>query len=234
MTDQADDKLLFGASDRIELIATIVMALAAILTAWSAFQSAKWSGVQATSFSQAGAARTESTRFDTKAGQQTGIDVAIFTSWLDALNADMSSGAIELTPGTVYEPTEDILSGFLFDRVRDEFRPAFEAWLVEFAEDPETAPPTPFEMDEYVNQNAVEAQRFQDEAEQLAQEAASANQNSDDYVLGTVEFALVIFFAGISSKLVAKRNRYIAISAAIVLFLVGLTAVIGLPRVPIL
>ena len=35
-----------------------IMAVAAILTAWTAFQSAKWSGVQATKFAGKGANRT--------------------------------------------------------------------------------------------------------------------------------------------------------------------------------
>lgn len=39
---------------RVEFIATIILAVAAVLTAWTALQSAKWSGDQATKFSQAG------------------------------------------------------------------------------------------------------------------------------------------------------------------------------------
>ena len=149
MTEEKSGGFL-ATSDRVELIATIIMALAAIFTAWAAFQSAKWSGEQATSFSKAGAARTESTRFDTRAGQLAGIDVALFTSWLDALNTDANTGAIEFGPGVLYEPTEGTLSGFLFERMRDEFRPAMDAWLVLFAEDRTTAPATPFAMPEYV------------------------------------------------------------------------------------
>ena len=74
MTEEKEKVSLFDTSDRVELLATIIMALAAIFTAWAAFQSAKWSGEQATSFSKAGATRTESTRFDTRAGQLTSID----------------------------------------------------------------------------------------------------------------------------------------------------------------
>ena len=120
MTNQQDDKLILGSSDRVELVATIIMALAAIFTAWAAFQSATWSGEQATPFSRAGATRTESTRFDTRAGQQTGVDVAIFISWLDALNTDAREGLIEIGTGEVYPPTDGTLSGFLFERVREE------------------------------------------------------------------------------------------------------------------
>ena len=64
----------------LELAATILMAIAAVLTAWTAFQSSKWSGVQAIEFSEAGAARTESTVFSTRAGQQALVDISGFTN----------------------------------------------------------------------------------------------------------------------------------------------------------
>ena len=199
MTDSKDAGLL-ASTNRVELIAVIIMALAAIFTAWAAFQSAKWSGEQATSFSQAGAARTESTRFDTRAGQEAGVDVAIFTSWLTALNADVNAGLIEFDNTQVYQPTDGTLSGFLFERVRPEFEPAFDAWLVLYAADRLTAPPTPFAMEEYVLANAVEADHLQTVADGFADDAGKANQNSDDYVLTVVAFALVLFFGGGSSR----------------------------------
>jgi hypothetical protein len=231
LDEMSDEKLVFGASDRVELLATVLMALAAIFTAWAAFQSAKWSGEQATSFSRAGAARTESTRFDTRAGNDTGIDVAVFTSWLSALQTDANSGAIEFKPGVLYTPTDGSLSGFLFQRVRPEFRPAFDAWVVAFSEDRDHAPPTPFVMEEYVLANALEAQRLQDVADQHADDAAVANQTSDDYVLTVVAFALVLFFGGISSKLGEKRNRYLTIGSALLLFSGATWVLFALPKI---
>ena len=228
--DQEQTKL-FGTSDRVELVATVVMAMAAIFTAWAAFQSAKWSGEQATSFSKAGAARTESTRFDTKAGQEIGIDVAIFTSWLDALNSDVSNGVIDFGPGVLYVPTEGTLSGFLFERVRAEFRPAFDEWLVLFAADRTTAPPTPFAMDEYVVANAVEAERLQQVADDFAAAAGEANQTSDDYVLTVVAFALVLFFGGVSSKLANDRNSLLAVIIATAMFIGATLILFTLPRI---
>ena len=221
----------FFSNDRVELVATVIMALAAIFTAWAAFESAKWSGEQATAFNKAGASRTESTRFDTVAGQQAGVDVAIFTSWLDALNSDVVNGSITLNPGEVYEPVDGTLSGFLFERVRDEFRPAFEAWLVLYAADRATAPSSPFEMEEYVLANAVEADRLQGVADQFAADAAKANQNSDDYVLTVVAFALVLFFSGVSSKLASERNSNLATGLALILFVGASIVLFSLPKI---
>ena len=60
----------------LELAATVLLAVAAIMTAWAGFESAKWGGVQATLFSEAGANRTESTRFSTLAGQLAQVDIS--------------------------------------------------------------------------------------------------------------------------------------------------------------
>ena len=51
-----------GWPDFISLFAVVLMSLTAVLTAWTGFQSAKWSGVQAIAFSEAAALRTESVR----------------------------------------------------------------------------------------------------------------------------------------------------------------------------
>jgi hypothetical protein len=231
MTKEEKQTKLFGTSDRVELLATIVLALAAIFTAWAAFESAKWSGEQATNFSRAGAARTESTRFDTRAGQLAGVDVAVYMSWLDAFNSDRRDGFISFGPGDLYEPTDGTLSGFLFERMRAEFAPAMDAWLVAFSEDQETAPPTPFAMKEYVLADGLEAQRLQQEADDLAALAGQANQNSDDYVLTVVAFALVLFFVGVSSKLNNSRNSFLAVIIATVMFIGATIVLFSLPKI---
>lgn len=217
-------------NDRIELIATVLLAVAAILTAWSAFQSAKWSGMQSIHFSEAGAARTESTRFDTRAGQLVQIDVGLWTQWVSALSADLDSGAVVLDNASEYEPTPGTLSGFLFVRFRDEFKPAVAAWLATDPVDDPDAPPSPFAMEEYVVADAVTADELSVKAEASATEARASNQNSDNYVLTAVLFATVLFFAGISSKLAQRRNRVIAVGIGVILVVVAAGILIGLPK----
>ena len=76
-----------GHRGRIEVVATVLLAVAAVLTAWTTFESTKWGGVQADSYSRGGALRTESTRFATFAGQQAQVDIALFMGWLTAATA---------------------------------------------------------------------------------------------------------------------------------------------------
>jgi hypothetical protein len=221
----------FDTSNRVELVATIIMSLAAIFTAWAAFQSAKWSGEQAIAFAEAGAARTESTRFDTRAGQVTSIDVATFTNWINALNEDLASGAVDLTGQTTYEPTPGTLSGFISERFRQEFRPAFEAWTEAFLADRANAPPTPFSMEEYVLADQLRAEELVVEAEEHVARARQNNQNSDNYVLTVVAFALVLFFSGVSSKLESPKNSLIAIVVGSVVFVGGTVVILILPKI---
>jgi hypothetical protein len=230
MSETRDESLLFGASDRIELIATIVMAAAAILTAWAAFQSAKWSGVQAVEFSKANASRIESTRFDTRAGQLASIDVDVFLSWLEAVNDEVERG-LEVVGPDGYVPLEGTLSSVYFERMRDEFRPALEAWLKSRPLSDPDAPATPFITDAYQLEDAVAASAKLEEAGQHTEDALQANQNSDNYVLTAVALALAIFFGGVSSKLASPRNRWITISLGALIFLGAAVTLAILPKV---
>jgi hypothetical protein len=230
MAADSEERLVLGASDRIELLATIVMAAAAILTAWAAFQSAKWSGIQAIEFSKANAARIESTRLDTRAGQLTSIDVNVFLSWLEAVNNELNDGLPVVTEDG-YEPIEGTLSSFFYDRMRDEFKPALEAWLDSKPLANPDAPATPFATEDYRLADAEAADAKLDEAGQHTDLALQANQNSDNHVLTAVALALAIFFGGVSSKLAAQRNRWIAIGLATVIFIGAAITLGALPKV---
>lgn len=214
---------------RIELIATVVMAVAAILTAWAAFQSAKWSGIQAIEFSQGNASRVESTRADARAGQLTSIDVDVFLDWLAAIDTEIQAG--EQVPGAGYQPVEGSLSAVYYQRMRDELRPALDAWLASRPLVNPEAPKTPFELEQYVLADAREAQRLQREASEHTDAALTANQNSDNHVLTAVALALVIFFAGVSSKVMSVRNRRVTLAVSMVVLVGAGVTLAMLPKV---
>ena len=231
----AEEKSFLGfqTSDRVELVSTIILAIAAILTAWTAFQAGKWSGVQSIRFSEAGAARTESTRFSTLAGQQAQVDAALFVDWVTALDNDARIGVITpIGSAAAYQPTTGTLSGFLFLRMRDEFVPALEAWLATNPTHNPDAPATPFEMPQYQLAAQAEAERLQEEAGQRSTEARQANKNGDNYVVMTVLFATVLFFAGISGKMALRRNRILVLTLGVVLLVAAAIVVATLPIEP--
>ena len=213
--DAAVDIGPFRFQSRLELLATVVLAVATVLTAWSAFQSGKWSGVQATAFSEAGASRTESTRASTIGGQLATIDVTLFSQWADAVSND-----------------NVLLADFWFERFRDEFKPAIEAWLGDIdINDPDVVVPdgTPFELEEYVLAEVVEADRLAQEADDKSATARQANQRSDNYVLTTVLFASVLLFAGISTKFESNMVKIVTLTAAVIILIAGAITLLTFP-----
>jgi hypothetical protein len=190
---------------RLELVATIVLALAAVATAWSTYQGLRWRGEQAIDTSRATAARIDSAEASARAEQLTQIDIATFTEWVDATTAG-----------------DTALAGFYERRFREEFRPAFDAWL---ATDPlanPDAPLTPFAMAEYEVAEAQRASRLNREAGARSAAAGRANQHADDYMLAVVLFATALFFAGISGKVGARRQREVLIGLSTAVLLGGL------------
>jgi hypothetical protein len=116
-----------------ELLSVVVMSMTAILTAWSGFQSARWSAEQANSYGNAADAQTESVRTSNEARQATSIDLAVFIAWLEAT-----------TDG------EEDTAQFIYDGMPEGLRIATDAWLAEDPFENPDAPTSPFVMESYV------------------------------------------------------------------------------------
>lgn len=188
-----------------EIASAILLGLVTIATAWSGYQSARWGGVQSTRYSEASALRVESTRASTLAGQQTQIDVALFSNWLNA-----------------YADENQPLEEFYRERFRAEFTPAFEAWLAtEPARNPE-APPSPFAMPEYQLAATQQSEDLERQASETFEKGKAANQQSDDYILNAVILASVLFLAGIAPRFDWLPVRVVVIVFALVVLGLGL------------
>ena len=197
---------------RVELFVTILLAVATVATAWSGYQSARWSGVQTINFSKANASRVESTQRSNLAGQQTQIDVTTFVAWVDA-----------------YAAGDRRLRNFYFARFRPEFKPAVTAWLASRPLKNRDAAPTPFALPQYQLAATREAAALLRTADAATAEAKVDNQRSDNYVLAVVLFAASLFFAGISTKLERLRFRSAIVVLGYALFLGTLVWVATFP-----
>lgn len=72
------------AVDWRELVAVVLLAVTAIVTAWTGFQASKWGGAMSISFSQASTARVGATRLDGIANRKLSVQTSLFTQWLQA------------------------------------------------------------------------------------------------------------------------------------------------------
>ena len=191
-----------GVERRLELISTVLLALATVATAWAAYQSRQWTGLQSQGYSKATANRIAENRFAALANRQVQIDVATFIQWVDAR-----------------EQGHAALADFYRTRFRSEFQPAFAAWLATKPFGNPQAPKTPFAMPQYRLKTSDQANRLEVDAAAFSNKAKDANQRADNYMLAVVLFASSLFFAGISIKLRSLRTRIAILSLGCLLFL---------------
>lgn len=199
-------------TDRLEILAAVMLALATISSAWSAYQATRWTGVQATEFGRAGSLRQESVRQSNLGNTQAQIDVALYTEYLNA-----------------YVTGEVRLAEYYRSQFRAEFKPAFEAW---FGTVNIGTPPTdtPFQRPEWKIAAWEEADRLSEEATVAFDTAKDANQTSDNFVLTAVLFASVLFFAGVGTRFKTAGIRRAMVGLAGVMFLGALVVVFSLPQ----
>ena len=188
--------------DWVEISATVLLAFAAVATAWSSYQATRWNGEQAKTSGSVNKTRIEAARASGLANAQQQVDVATFMQWVDS-----------------YARGEGKLMKFYRDRFREEFRPAFNAWVATKPLKTEGAPLTPFAMPQYRLAAKDEAARLDRMAEELAAEVRRDIQRASNYVLGVVLFAVALFFAGMSTKLTAPGLRITLVAIGCILFL---------------
>jgi hypothetical protein len=195
-----------------ELAATVLLAIAAVATAWAAYQSARWHGEQARGQSASIAARVESTRAANEANRQAQIDVALFTQWVDA-----------------YATDETELAGFYRKRFRPEFQPAFQAWVATRPRMNPDAPLSPFAMPQYKLAATAKADSLEAQAAASSKRVGEYIQRADNYSLAVVLFAASLFFAGISTRLRSSTPRMVVLGLGYTLFLGGLIWIATFP-----
>ena len=185
----------------VEVIATLLLALAAVATAWSSYQATRWNGEQAKAGGRTNAFRIAAARAGGLADDEKQADLATFVQWVDA----QASG-------------DAYLADFYRHRFRPEFAPAFDAWL---ATDPfgnPSSPPSPFGMPEYKLAAEEESLHFDQLASGSALTVERYIQRASNYILGVVLFAVALFFAGMSPRLESPALRVFLLAIGAVIF----------------
>jgi hypothetical protein len=198
--------------DWVDIVSMLLLAVAAVATAWSSYQANRWSGEQAKTASSVNKTRIEASRAATRADAQSEIDVATFIAWVDA-----------------YARRETELTAFYRTRFRAEFKPAFAAWIATRPLMNPDAPLTPFAMPQYRLAANEEAEQLDARAEELAARVRRDIQRSSNYVLAVVLFAVALFFAGMSAKLNTRRMREVMLVLGCLVFLGALAWIATLP-----
>ncbi|TCN33553.1 hypothetical protein EV644_121120 [Kribbella orskensis] len=213
MAEQTENRPASGFDRWHELLVAVLLVVAAVATSWSSYQATRWNGEQAKAAGRTGAIRIDAARSSSLAEAQTQVDVATFIAWADADRRGESELAV-----------------FYVSRFRPEFAKAFDAWLATKPFTNASAPKTPFAMPDYKLAARADADRLDLAAEASATEVSRNIQRASNYVLTVVLYSVVLFFAGMSTKIVSRRVRaFMLVTACIVL----LTAIAWLFTFPV-
>jgi hypothetical protein len=187
--------------DRLSLVAALLLGLAAILTAVSAYNAALKDGEALEGYSTSNAALSDANYWYSQGNQVLAADTALFVEYASALQLEQI----------------DLSNYLLEDLMRPELQEAVRWWI----DDPEAT--TPFVEDEgnpYVIAELAEAEVEQDRSEQAFADGQEADAVGDEYELATVLLALTLFFAGIAT-LFARRTL------SVTLLLIGFLTLAG-------
>jgi hypothetical protein len=196
----------------------IILAIAAIATAWGAFQASQWSGAQSDAERVSATARADAGRAATAATEATIVDTQMWLSWLDAVTAKQS-----------------LKAAFLEDRFSPQLAKAQQKWLGGVTLDangtPIVVPPgTPLTLPTYIIPAQVVSDRDAARAEAQLEYADAAAGISTRYVVLSVIFALVFFFAGVALKFSAPRTQVVLTLLAVVMLVLGVVRLLMLPQ----
>jgi len=209
----ADQHSQRPAVDWLELAAVLLLAVTAIMTAWTGFQSSKWSGAMSISFAQASTARIEAARLEGVANRKQTIQVSLFTQWLQA-----------------YQAQDPQLTDFLQQRFPEPLASAFPVWLAEHPLKNPKAAPTPFQLDEYAIPELKQSDGADARADAKYQEALRNNQRGDNYTILTIAFASVLFFTALATRMRHPRTQWVLLAIAAVGFVATSAFLASFPK----
>lgn len=197
----------------VTIVEASLLALVALLAAWSGFASAKWSTESRILLAEASSARIEANRAAGLDAETLAFDTSTFNTWFSAVvvgNADAADVAQR--------------------RFRPEFQPAFDAWM---ATDPFTnadAPPGPTYMPEYERPSRAEADQFDAAANAHFEEGAEAAETADRFVRVTVLLATVLFLVGISGHFPVRAARYVLVGMGVFILIAAVIMLVATPQ----
>ncbi len=177
-------------SHAVTIVEAVVLAVVAVMAAYSGYASAKWGSESSIYLAKASTARTEANRVSITGATTKNFDALTFNDWFTAYLLDHKAGMV------VAER-----------RFRPQFRVAFNAWLATHPFTNPHAPPGPTYMPQYVQPGQAATNALDAKADAFYTEGAAAAENADQYVLIVVYLASVLFLVGISSHFHVRSAR---------------------------
>ena len=174
----------------IEIFEAVLLALVAITTAWSGYQSARWDGESARAYATSSRVRAESVQTSLSSGQTVLYNTNLINAWFQSTQAG-----------------DKEYSDFLIRRMTPEYRVAFEAWVKTDPIDNTEAPPGPRYMPEYKDPLAEKAALLDEEATKEFEKGVHDREIGESYVRLTVILAAVLFLIAVGQRFKVRVVR---------------------------
>ncbi len=200
---------------RLSIIEAALLAVVAVLAAWSGYAAAKWATESSLSLARANAARTEANHASLNALNATNFDVTSFDTWF-----------------TAYVTGNQQAMAIAARRFTPNFRTAFEAWLATNPATNPNSPPGPTYMPQYQQPELKRADQLDLQASAEYSTGQKAGANSDDYIRTTVYLATVLFLAGIGSHFGYRMIRYGLASVGLAILILSIVLLATSPPPP--
>jgi hypothetical protein len=198
----------------IEIIEALILALVAVATAWSGYQAAQWAGKRAQEYAKANRLRVTAEGLATLAGQERIYDSDTFNSWL-AAKLDGKAQTAE----------------FFERRFREEYRPAFAAWMKTDPFNNAQALPGPIFMPDYHNAKHEQFLDLTKQAAEMVDRGTKSGETGDQYVRITVLLATVLLITAIGQRFRFKAARVAFMILAWLLLCLPFWQLLTLPRI---
>jgi hypothetical protein len=205
-----------GRDRLITIVEALLLAVVAVLAAWSGFAAAKWSTYSSLQLAKASAARTEANRADFEGFAVRNFDSSTFTAWFVAYVAGNKQA----------ERVAEL-------RFRPNFLVAFNAWLKTHPFTNPRAPKGPTYMPEYIQPELAQANAFDARANNYYSLGEQAGTNADNSVRTTVYLATVLFLVGISGHFPVRAARIGLVSIGGVILAFSCYLLILAPKPPV-
>ncbi len=186
------------ASRLIEIVTVVLLAVATVGSAWSAYQVARWNGVETDEARSSGTSRIDASREYSLATQIVAYDAAAVSQFGEAV-ASGNEDLQEFLRETIIRPG--------FEPILQQWRDEIEAGVV---------PTNLLENDDYLRELFAASDELDAASLAAAQRSEEAGDNADGYVRLTLFFATALFFAGITASFSSRAARILLLSASAV------------------
>jgi hypothetical protein len=190
------------AENKAQLIAAVILGLAATLTALASYNSAVMDGDGQAGRAESGRTLSDANFFYSQSNQTHAGDEALFVAYA----------------GAEFGGNEDLAN--YYKTLMSENLSGAVDWLL--TTDEAETPFDDIEGNPYKDDDAVEAKRLEEEATAQNQSAEKADARGDKFDLSVVLFALTLFFGGVATLLDRKEVTYGMLGVSVVTLALGL------------